>query len=146
MSAMEYGYGYQDPYTTNKIENYIECKSNTAMSHFNSSFINIDGDIMYSIYNVVSDYIDEIKNNYCMEIILDKDQMMKYKYRPKLLCYDVYGSTEIAFIILLINDMYSAKQFTKDTLYLPTQTNMKELCSNIFNANKDAIKYYNKEN
>ena len=146
MSAVNYGYSYQNPYTTPTIEGYINCKSSSNMNHFNSSFINLEDNIKYSVYNVVSDYIDEIRDEYCMEIELTNDQMSRYKYRPKLLCYDVYGSTELAFIILLINNMYSAKQFTKNKLYLPTKTNMNIICSSIMNANKEAINDYNTSN
>ena len=145
-TALEYGYAYQNPYTTNSIDKYISCKSLTAMNHHNSSFVNRDDNIEYDIYNVMSDYIDEIKDNYCLQITLNKDQMSKYKYRPKLLCYDIYGSTELYFLILLINDMSSCKQFTKNVLYLPTQSNMKEISTAVFNANKDDIKNYNIKN
>lgn len=146
MAAENFGYEYINPATSTTIDRYINCKSDTAMCHFNTSFVNLDGNIMYSVYNIVSDYLDELRSNYCSEVTLSKEEMSKYKYRPKLLCYDRYGNTELAFIILLINDMHNAKQFTKKNLLLPSADQMKDLCNRILNANRDAILEYNQSN
>ena len=67
----------------------------------------------------------------------------KYKYRPKLLAYDIYNNGELGFFILLINDMYSIKQFNRQKLLLPSKNNMSEICKQIYNANKTAITKYN---
>ena len=146
MSAENFGYEYINPTTAITLDRYISCKSDTAMCHFNTSFVNLDGNIMYSVHNIVSDYLDELRSNYCVEVELNSEQYIKYKYRPKLLCHDVYGNTELAFIILLINDMYTPKQFIKKSLYLPTDEQMKDLCNRILNANREAILEYNQSN
>ncbi len=36
---------------------------------------------------------------------------MKYKYRPKLLSYDIYDNAELYYIILRLNDLYNVKDF-----------------------------------
>jgi hypothetical protein len=138
-------YEYQKPQNTYTIDQYINCKSDTLMCYYNTSFIDVVDNLSYSTYNVVSDYLDELRSSdYCVTIELTDEQLMKYKYRPKLLCYDIYGNTELHFIIMLINDMYSVKQFTQKTLLMPTVDMMKELSSRIINANKTAISVYAK--
>ena len=90
--------------------------------------------------------MDEIRENYCLKIKLDKDNMFKYKYRPKLLCYDIYGDGELAFIIMIINDICDVKEFTKDTLLMPTIENMQLITKRLYNANKNDIEVYNEKN
>ena len=117
-------YNYNKPQNTYTIDQFIQCQSDTNVCYNNLSFIDQRNSIKYNTYNVLSDYLDEIRENYCLKIKLDKDNMFKYKYRPKLLCYDIYGDGELAFIIMIINDICDVKEFTKDTLLMPTIENM----------------------
>ena len=139
-------YNYNKPQNTYTIDQFIQCQSDTNVCYNNLSFIDQRNSIKYNTYNVLSDYLDEIRENYCLKIKLDKDNMFKYKYRPKLLCYDIYGDGELAFIIMIINDICDVKEFTKDTLLMPTKDNMNLITSRIFNSDKDDIEIYNEKN
>lgn len=134
------------PHLTYTIEQFIQCQSDEIVCYNNLSFIDQYDGIKFNTYNVLSDYIDEIREEYCKTVVLDKDQMIKYMYRPKLLCYDIYGNGELAFIILIINDMCSVKDFNKNTLLMPTKDNMAEITKYIYNASKEAIDIYNEKN
>lgn len=136
-------YDYQKPYFTYSLDQFISCKSDTVMSYHNLSFCDKYNDIIYDTYNVLGDYIDEIKEK-CVNVKLSNNQYWFYKYRPKLLCHDTYGNGELAFIILAINDMYNTKQFTKKRILMPTKENMNIIVTQLFNANKDNIDIYNK--
>lgn len=135
-------YDYQKPQNTSTIEQFISCKSNNTISYHNTSFIDKYDNINYDTYNVISDYIEEIKDK-CNLVVLTNNELYRYKYRPKLLCYDIYGNTELAFLILIINDMYSVKQFNKKRIYMPTKEIMKQITSQLFNSNKDDMDAYN---
>ena len=74
---------------------------------------------------------------------LTQDQQFTYHYKPKLLCYDIYGNPELYFIILLINDMADVKEFTKPTVKMLRKSDMSELLTLIYNAEKKAIANYN---
>lgn len=137
-------YDYQKPQNTYTIDQYIACQSNNTMCYHNLSFVDTYNNFKYDTYNVLTDYIDEIRNEYCLKVLLNDKQMEKYKYRPKLLCYDVYGNGELAFIILLVNDMSSIKEFKKKSLLMPTKEQMSNLTKYLFNANLSAIQLYNK--
>lgn len=136
-------YEYQRPQNTYTLEQFIACQSNTDICYNNFSFIDERYGIKYNTYNVLSDYLEEIKEEYCVTITLSEDDMLKYKYRPKLLCYKIYGSEELAFIILILNDMCNVREFTKNKILMPTVAGMKELTKYIFNTNKSAIDIYN---
>lgn len=139
-------YSYQKPNLTYTLDQYITCQSDSVMSYHNLSFVDIRDNIAYDTYNVLSDYIDEIHDQYCVSVTLSQDQMLKYKYRPKLLCHDIYGNGELAFLIMIINDMCNVKDFTRQKIYMPRRNGMVELTRFLFNANSDVIKQYNKNN
>ena len=146
MGLMEYTYDYQKPELTYTLDQFIACQSDTTFCYNNLSFIDQIDNIKYNIYNVASDYIDEIIENYCKTIVLSDDELAKYKYRPKLLCYDIYGSQELYYLILILNDICSVKDFTKNKLILPTKDNMPVITKAIMNANRADIQKYNSDN
>lgn len=146
MGVIEYTYSYQKPESTYTLEQFIACQSDTNFCYNNLSFIDQIDNIKYNIYNVSSDYIEEIIENYCKTVELTDDQLYKYKYRPKLLCYDVYGSQELYYLILILNDICSVKDFTKKKLKLPTKDNMSTITKAIMNTNRSDIQLYNSAN
>lgn len=139
-------YNFQKPYNTYTLDQFIACQSDSSICYNNLSFIDQYANIQFNTYNVLSDYVDEIRDNYCLPIELNDKQMVKYKYRPKLLCNDVYNDGELFFIILIINDMYTIKDFTKKKLLMPTKNNMNEIIKRMYNSNKQAISIYNEKN
>lgn len=146
MGVLEYTYDYQKPELTYTLDQFIACQSDISFCYNNLSFIDQIDNIKYNIYNVVSDYIDEIISEYCVKVELSDEQLSKYKYRPKLLCYDVYGAQELYYLILIINDICSVKDFTKKKIILPTKANMTVVCKAIMNANRSDIQIYNNAN
>ena len=139
----------RNPAKTYTIAMYRACQSATEPSYFNFSFRDkVDYPyrnevLKLTVYNVLSDYLDEIRSDYCQDLEFNDSEFSRYKYRPKLFCYDLYKATELYSIILLINDMYSFKQFTKKKIKAPNIAQMQELCRYIFNANKSALNNYN---
>ncbi len=148
MPAMSYQ--YNRPSETFTIDQFIACQSDTDMSYFNLSFVDkiryafMNETIYYSTYNALSNYIDEIRER-CINVVLTDNELNDYIYRPKLLAHRIYGNGELAFIILIANDMYSVKQFTRANLLLPTKASMIEICKQLFSANKQAITKYNNQ-
>lgn len=138
-------YEYQKPNMTYTIDQYIACQSDSEACYHNLSFIDTRDNIEYDTYNILSDYIDVIREEYCIKVILSDDEMMRYMYRPKLLCYDIYGNGELAFIIMEINDMINVKDFTKNKLLMPRKAVMAQLVKYLFNSNKNAMAIYNKK-
>ena len=131
------------PQNTSTIEEFINSGSGITITYYNLSFNDmLSNGTVVSVHNVVSDYLDELKDA-AVYVSLNQDQQFKYMYKPKLLCSDLYGNPELYFIILLLNDMADVKEFTKPVIRMLSKNNMSELLTLIYNAEKQAILNYN---
>jgi hypothetical protein len=135
-------YDYQKPQNTYTLDQYIACQSDSIACYKNLSFIDRSGHIDYSTWNVASDYVDELRD-LCVSVELSDEELDRYKYRPKLLCFKIYENAELAFLILIINDMYSSKQFNTKHLLLPQRSVMRNITKQLMNSNRTAIVAYN---
>ena len=97
-------------------------------------------EMVYAIENVVYNYMDII-NSRKKTVIVDQEQKIKYQYKPKLLAYDVYGSTESYFMILACNGMCNLKEFTLEEFkfYALTPSDLAAIMSSILNAENKYI-------
>ena len=94
--------------------------------------------ILYAEHNVIYDYEEEFKQ-LAETVEMTDSEFNKYKYKPKLLAYDLYGSTEFFFAILFINGMYSIKDFDKRNIKLIRKSAMSELLTAIYNAERNYL-------
>ena len=92
--------------------------------------------------NLVIKYMPELKDSK-VKITLNNEEYEKYKYNPKLLSYDIYGTTELWFLILEANELYSATQFNNKTIYLFQADIVEKMCR-ILNLEMES-KNYNEE-
>lgn len=131
------------PQNTITIEEFIEAGKGITILYPTLSFIDIMSNGTHvAVHNVINDYMEEIKSA-CNIVELSYEQQQIYFYKPKLLCYDVYGNPELYYIILLLNDMADVKEFTKARIKMPKKSYMSLLLSYIYNAEKSAIDAYN---
>lgn len=147
--AIVNSYTFNTPEKTDTIDKFIACQSATEPSYYNFSFKDetyysgIDRWLRYSAYNIISDYIDDIKEEYGVNYTFSDIEFLKYKYRPKLVAFDLYGCAELGSLLLLLNDMCSVRQFNRKNVILVAKSPMKEIVNHLFNANNMAIKAYN---
>ena len=81
-----------NPEKTCTIEDFINCYNTKNISYESMSlFQNFEYGTMIS-YNIFNDYIEEL-NDLCVTVTLSEEEYNRYLYRPKLLAYDIYGST-----------------------------------------------------
>lgn len=131
------------PQNTTTIEEFIESGNSVTIQYHNLSFLDMVSNGTYAtVLNVVNDYIKEMSSA-AVTVELDTKQQFTYFYKPKLLCYDMYGNPELYFIILLLNDMADVKEFTKSKIKMLTREHMSTLLTSIYNAERDAINAYN---
>lgn len=95
-----------------------------------------------SILNIVNDYMSEIKPNAAI-VKLTEEQFYKYRFKPKLLCHDIYGNPELYYIILLLNGIIDIKEFDFRVVKMLSVNDMTDLVSTIYNAEQSYIKQYN---
>lgn len=68
--------------------------------------------IIMNYETMYSEYLDQIQD-YLVDYIMTDQEYIKYKYQPKLFCYEKYGVMDVAYLLLRINDMSSTLEFTK---------------------------------
>lgn len=131
------------PANTTTIEEFIQSGKSVSLTYKDFSFREtMSNGTKVSVLDVVNDYMTELRNA-SVAVRLSDEEYRKYCYKPKLLCYDIYGNPELYFIILLINDMADVKEFNKRTFYMLTRDLMGTLTSYIYNAEYRAISRYN---
>ena len=100
------------PQETTTIEEFIESGKSVSIDYMDLSFIDkVSNGTWVSVLNVINDYIEELKNA-CVTVELTEEQQWAYFYKPKILCYDIYGNPELYFVILLLNDIASRQSFS----------------------------------
>ena len=135
------------PHKTATLEEFVESKTSSFTSYQAFSLVEIINDktsvpIEFPAYSVLNDYFDEIKA-LTVDIELSDVEYLKYRYRPKLLSFDLYGNTELGFLILMINDIFSIRDFNLRKLKLIPKTSLSTLLTNIKSAESKFIENYN---
>lgn len=131
------------PQDTTTIEEFAESGSGITITYSNLSFEDmVSNGTIVSVHNVISDYLDELREA-SISVSLSYEQQYMYMYKPKLLCYDMYGNPELYFILLLINDMADVKEFNKPVIKMLRKADMSRLLTLIYNAEKKSIAEYN---
>lgn len=92
-------------------------------------------EMIYCIDNVIYTYLDEMKSKRKLVSVTESERI-KYAYKPKLLSYDVYGTTELFFILLAMNGMCNLKQFdlSERTFFALTPQDCSTFVNDIYNA------------
>jgi hypothetical protein len=98
--------------------------------------------IEYDVFNVVSDYMNELKDASHLVKFTD-EEYFTYRFRPKLLAHYLYGNGELYFIILWLNDMWSVKDFNLREVRLIKNSDMSRILTSINISERDFIREYN---
>lgn len=130
-----------DPAKTYTLQGFIDMKDNDSFTYANLALHMqsiVDKTVIFSSDNVIYSYLDDLKN-VSIKYTFTEEEFMKYKYKPKLLAYDIYGATELYFIILAINDMCNIKDFKKRTINLIYKKDLDILLNQIYSAEQNRI-------
>lgn len=132
------------PKDTYTIEEFVEIGDAVTLSYNNLSYLETlsSGTIDAPIFNVIDDYLPELKN-LSVTVNFSDAEYAKYIYKPKLLAQDIYNNTELYFIILAINGICDVKDFDKKKFKLIKPTDLNEVITYIYNANMELINLYN---
>ena len=63
-----------------------------------------------------------------------------------MLAYDIYGSTQLDFVILFANDMIDPKEFNLKKVKLPFASALSEFLSQVYNSNSGYITQNREDN
>ena len=127
-----------NPAKTYTLEQFISMKNTDDMTYNNFSIYGkIDGQKILES-NIIDEYLNEL-TKMCQIVQLSTDEYKKYKYAPDLMAYDIYGSTQLDFIILAANDIIDPKDFNLKRLKLPKTSALREFLNEVYNANVNWI-------
>lgn len=132
-----------EPQETYTLDQFISLKDSDKITYPKYSIMErslTNPELVYSIDNVIYGYMDELKR-YRKIVTVGMNDKIKYQYKPKLLSYDIYGSTEAYFIILAMNGMCNLKEFTleENRFFALTPSHLAMFMNDIYNAERRHI-------
>lgn len=134
-----------NPELANTIDDFIAAgKDAPLLTYYNFSIIQVEIskdkklEVQLTSDNLVNDYLDIFKER-GIKIQLSEDEKRKYYYNPDLLSYDLYGTTELDFIIMIMNGVISSNEFTIPTLLLIPKSELVDLLSRIYNSEQNYL-------
>lgn len=132
-----------EPCETYTLSQFIALRDSDKITYYRYSILEraIDHqELVYNINNVIYDYLPEMKKE-MKTVIVNVDERLKYQYKPKLLSYDIYGSTEAYFFIMALNGMCNLKQFSLDDykFYALTPPDLSTFATRIYSAETQYI-------
>ena len=123
------------------LKQFIQLRSSNEITYsdlciFSRSITN--NDLIYGISNLFNEYLDFIKP-YAKILKLTDAEKIKYKYKPKLMAFEIYENTECDWILLALNGMCNAKEFNLETkrLLAFTPTDLNSILTQIINGEAD---------
>lgn len=124
-----------DAALTYTLPQFIQMRYSDEMTYHNFSIVEKINGLELLDHNLIEDYLPELEA-LCVNCELDNDQYKRYRYSPDLLAYDVYGSTQLDFVILFANGMIDPKEFNLKKVKLPYRSQMSTFLSAVYNANQ----------
>ncbi len=133
------------PELANTIDDFVAAgKDAPLLTYYNFSIIQVEIskdnklEVQLTSSNLVNDYLDIFKER-AVKVQLTEQEKRKYYYNPDLLSYDLYGSTELDFIIMIMNGVIQSEEFTIPTLLLIPKSELVDLLSRIYNAEQNYL-------
>lgn len=134
------------PKYTSSLDDFVDARTSSNTSYQTLSLVELINEdshlIEFPAYNVLNDYYDELKDA-AVVINLSDEEYFKYRFRPKLLAYDLYNNTELGFIILILNELMSVKEFDLRQIKLISRSGLAAILTNIKSAEASFIETYN---
>ena len=120
---------------TYDISDFVNMRSSDEVTYYNYSLLEYISGNEYLVTNILYDYDDEL-SDMAVTLVLNKEEFEKYKYKPWLLAYDLYGSTETEFIIMALNGIIDPKDFEFERLKVLTPADTINVLGRIYSANE----------
>lgn len=127
-----------NPAITYTLQDFINMRNIDDMTYYNFSILEVINGVEHLDHNLVEDYLPHLLN-VCETVSLSDEEYKKYKYCPDLLAYDLYGSVQLDFVILLLNDMIDPKEFNIKTVKLPYSSGLSVFLNDIYTKESSYI-------
>ena len=127
-----------NPALTYTLDDFISMQISDDMTYYNFSILEVIDGVEHLDSNLVEIYLEELKSQ-CISVQFSEEELKKYKYNADLLAYDLYGSVQLDFVILLLNDMYDPKEFTKKNVILPHSSKLAKFLNDVYSKEEGYI-------
>jgi hypothetical protein len=134
-----------NPELANTIDDFIASgKDAPLLTYYNFSILQVEYsddkkiEVQFTSDNLVNDYLDILKEA-AQKVQLTEQEKRKYYYNPDLLSYDLYGTTELDFVIMIMNGVISNNEFAIPTLLLIPKTELVNTLSRIYNSEQNYL-------
>ena len=127
------------PEKTSSMSEFISNGKSEKMTYVNGTILAHikDSSIQYGIHSIIDDYINEIMKE-TIKLELSNAELSKYKYKPWLLSYHIYNTTDLDFVLLRLNNMITPRDFTKNIITVLKPDGI-SLINKIYNTEKKYI-------
>lgn len=96
------------------IQQFLEDSNNKSIRYpkyyYKKVISEDDFHVLLNIQSIMDRYIQYIRQ-YIVELELSQEELRKYRYNPKRLSYNLYGTTAYWWSILLANQIHSITEF-----------------------------------
>ena len=127
-----------NPALTYTLDDFISMQIYDDMTYYNFSILEVINGVEHLDSNLVEIYLEELKSQ-CISVQFSEEELKKYKYNADLLAYDLYGSVQLDFVILLLNDMYDPKEFSKKNIILPHSSTLAQFLNDVYSQEEGYI-------
>jgi len=95
---------------TISVQDFIGMRSSDDITYYNYSILKYLNGFDMFVTNLLYDYEDEMADM-AVTIKRTEKERVRYRYKPYLFAFDIYGSTEASFIIMMMNNIIDPKEF-----------------------------------
>lgn len=128
----------QDISKTYTVEDLVKLGPIDDVTYTKFSLLTNLSNIQIPSQNIIFDYMDEMEK-LAVNVYLTETEYQRYKYKPKLLSYDIYGTTEAYFVIMALNNIIDVRDFTMKKLKMLKRDALDFVLGSIYTANENLI-------
>lgn len=123
---------------TYTVQDFIDLRSSDEITYYNYSILEYLNGFDMFITNLLYDYEDEL-NGLAVIVRLSDVEKIKYRYKPWLFSYDVYGSAETQFIIMMLNGIIDPKEFDFNRVKVLRPADLQNVLNRINSVNESYL-------
>lgn len=135
----------RDVSLTYTLEDFVKMQVSDQLTFRNFSTVSVVNGVELTDKNLIEDFLPELMKE-CIDVTLDKDEYIRYKYAPDLLAFDVYGSVQLDFIILYMNGIIDPKDFDFKVVKLVRSSVLKDFLNHVFGSQRYILENNKYEN
>jgi hypothetical protein len=120
-----------DPSLTYTLDDFVAMQMSDDMTYYNFSILEVVNSVEHLNINLVEEYSSVLKSQ-TLQVELTDEEYKKYKYCPDLLAYDIYGSVQLDFVILILNDIFDPKEFVNKTIRLVPASVLQQFLNEVY--------------